>query len=109
MRTLEDYFEFLGPNSIRIKGHRINIEHVLDRYREGRSPEQIAEDFPTLQLEEVYATILYYLQNREQVEDYLSRLDALVRQRIAEADAHPAPVARRLRQLWREREQAPQP
>ena len=32
---LEDYFDFLGPDAIRIKGHRIGIEHVLAYYQEG--------------------------------------------------------------------------
>ena len=26
---LKDYFEFLGPDDIRIKGHRIGIDDVL--------------------------------------------------------------------------------
>lgn len=29
---LEDYFDFLAPNDIRIKGHRIGIEDVLYEY-----------------------------------------------------------------------------
>jgi len=27
---LEDYFEFLSPDDIRLKGHRIGIDDVLD-------------------------------------------------------------------------------
>jgi len=53
---LEDYFDFVGsdardPSSsdaIRIKGHRIGIEHVLAYYREGYSPDEIAIEFPGL-------------------------------------------------------------
>ena len=29
---LEDYFDFLGPHDIRLKGHRIGIESVLYEY-----------------------------------------------------------------------------
>ena len=29
---LEDYFDFLGPDVIRFKGHRINLEHVVRYY-----------------------------------------------------------------------------
>ncbi len=29
---LEDYFDFLAPNDIRIKGHRIGIETVVYEY-----------------------------------------------------------------------------
>ncbi len=62
---LEQYFDFLAPDDIRIKGHRIGIESVLYEYlfRE-QTPEQIARRFPSLTLEQVYATILYYLSNR---------------------------------------------
>jgi uncharacterized protein (DUF433 family) len=78
---LEDYFEFekfdspFGPyERIRIKGHRIDIEHVLEFYKEGLSPEQIVKvHYPTLSLEEVYATITYYLHYRQAVEAYLQR------------------------------------
>ena len=69
---LEDYFDFLAPDDIRIKGHRIGIESVLYEYiyRE-QTPEAIVKRFPTLDLEQIYATILYYLHNREQVNAYV--------------------------------------
>jgi uncharacterized protein (DUF433 family) len=70
---LEDYFDFLSPNDIRIKGHRIGIESVLYEYiHRSRTPEQIAERFPTLTLDEIYATILYYLRNKEAVSAYIA-------------------------------------
>jgi uncharacterized protein (DUF433 family) len=69
---LEDYFTFLGPDDIRIKGHRIGIESVLYEYiHRAQSPESIAQRFPTLSLQQVYATILYYLQNKDAVAKYL--------------------------------------
>lgn len=30
--TLEDYFNFLSPDDIRVKGHRIGIDDVIDYY-----------------------------------------------------------------------------
>jgi uncharacterized protein (DUF433 family) len=70
---IEDYFDFLAPDDIRIKGHRIGIETVLDEYlRRGRRPEDIAASYPSLSLEEVYATVLYYLRNREAIDGYLA-------------------------------------
>lgn len=69
---LEDYFDFLTPNDIRIKGTRIGIETVLyDYIHHSRNPEQILASYPALTLEQVYATILYYLHNRLDVEAYL--------------------------------------
>jgi len=49
---LEDYFEFLSPDDIRLKGHRIGIDNVLDYYLEG-SPEEIAANLPSLSLEQI--------------------------------------------------------
>ncbi len=70
---LEEYFEVLAPDDIRIKGHRIGIEHVLYEYiHRGKTAEEVAARFPTLTLEQVYATILYYLHNKEAVSRYLA-------------------------------------
>ena len=70
---LEDYFDFQAPNDIRIKNHRIGIEMILLEYlHRRRTAEEIAQEFNTLTLEEVYATILYYLHNKEAVEKYLA-------------------------------------
>lgn len=78
---LEAYFDFLREDAIRIAGTRVGIETVLRDYREGASPEEIVLHYPTLSLEQVHATITYYLANREKLEAYLS----LVRQRQEEA------------------------
>lgn len=40
---LEDYFDFLAPNDIRIAGTRIGIETVLSEFiHRARTPEEIA-------------------------------------------------------------------
>jgi uncharacterized protein (DUF433 family) len=70
---LEDYFDFLAPDDIRLKGHRIGIESVLYAYiHQHKTPEEIAQYYTTLSLEEVYATILYYLHNKEAVSKYVA-------------------------------------
>lgn len=71
---LEDYFDFQRPDDIRIRGTRIGIEIILYEYiHRSQSPEDIAVTYRTLTLEQVYATILYYLRNRESVDGYLSK------------------------------------
>ena len=42
---LEDYFDFLGIDDIRIKGHRIGIDDVLSYYLEGFSAEETPPTF----------------------------------------------------------------
>lgn len=57
----------------RIKGSRIGIESVLYEYvHRGQTPEAIAARFPSLTPEQVYATILWYLHDRERLTDYLA-------------------------------------
>jgi uncharacterized protein (DUF433 family) len=76
---LEDYFEFEkfetphGPvERIRIKGHRISIENVIGFYNQGASAEEIVKvHYPSLSLEKVYATLAYYLHNKEAVDTYI--------------------------------------
>ncbi len=70
---LRDYFDFNSEIDIRIKGHRIAIQHVLDKYLQGKGPDELLRRFPTLSMEKIYATILYYLANKEEVEVYLER------------------------------------
>ncbi len=100
MLHLEDYFDFLGPNDIRLKGTRVGIETILRDYLEvGLFPEQIASRYRTLSLEQVYATLTYYWHNREAVDAYLRQVDdELERQRSAQ-EAHPTPAIQRLRAL----------
>src|SRR5262249_50798059 len=57
---------------IRIRGHRISIEHVIEFYNQGVSAEDIAKvHYPTLSLEEVYATLTYYLHNKQAIDTYI--------------------------------------
>ena len=102
---LEDYFEFLSPDDIRIKGHRIGIEDVLYYYLEGYTPEEIVATLPTLTLEEVYATITYYLSRRAEVDAYLARLVKRQEQLYREWLENPSPLVQRLRNLKARREQ----
>jgi len=68
---LKDYFEFLSPEDIRIKDTRVGIETILSEYLDGRIPEEIALHYPAVSLEQVYATITYYLHHRVEVDAYL--------------------------------------
>ena len=97
---LEDYFDFLAPDDIRLKGTRVGIETVLyDFIHRGRTPEKIAATYPSLTLEQVYATITYYLHDRETVSQYLADwIEFGERMRAEQAKNPPAPMAR-LRQL----------
>lgn len=58
---------------MRVAGTRVPLDSVIHAFNEGATPEEIAQDFPTLDLAAVYAVVSYYLQNRAEVEQYLER------------------------------------
>lgn len=102
---LEDYFDFLASDDIRLKGSRIGIESVLYEYiyRE-QSPEAIHNRFPSLTLEQIYATILYYLHNRDEVEAYITDWLEWGERMRQEQELNPPPVIVRLRTLKTKRQ-----
>ncbi len=58
---------------LRVGDSRVSLDTVIIAFGQGASPEQIVEDYDSLELGEVYAVISYYLQNREEVENYLAQ------------------------------------
>ena len=103
---MEGYFDFLAPDDIRLKGTRVGIETVLyDYIHRSQSPEAIAARYPSLTLEQVYATITYYLHNRARVEAYLADWLAHGQRMREEQDRNPPPVDDRLLTLAAERRQ----
>lgn len=95
---LEDYFDFLSPTEIRLKGHRIGIEDVLYEHLYNElTPVELAERFPTLSAEQIYATILYHLNNRQQVDDYLAAWLEHGQRMLAEQARNPTPTMLKLR------------
>lgn len=70
---LEDYFDFITADEILLRGTRIGIEVILSEYLAGILPEEIALNYPPLTLEQVHASITYYLGNRVRLDQYLDR------------------------------------
>jgi uncharacterized protein (DUF433 family) len=97
---IKSYFEFLAPDDIRIKGTRIGVESILYEYvHRGQMAEDIAARFPTVSLEQVYATLLFYLTNREELDTYLADWLAFGRDSREAQQQNPPPVVLQLRQL----------
>ncbi len=54
-------------------GHtRVPLDTVVAASAEGATPEEIAQQYPSLKLGDVYATISFYLRHRDEVEEYLA-------------------------------------
>ncbi len=102
---LEDYFDFQRPDDIRLKGTRVGIETVLyDFIHRSRTPEEISQSYPSLTLEQVYATILYYLHNKEAVSKYLADWLEWGHQQRKAQELNPPPGIIRLRKLRAEQQ-----
>lgn len=102
---LEDYFDFQRPDDIRIKGTRVGIETILyDFIHRSRTPEEIAQTYPSITLEQVYATILYYLHNKEAVSKYLADWLEWGHQQRKAQELNPPSGIIRLRKLKAEQE-----
>ena len=57
---------------VRVAGTRVTLDTVVNAFETGASAEEIADDYP-LELDDVYAAILYYLRHRDEVRDYLEQ------------------------------------
>ena len=73
---------------------------VLEDYLEGASPEEILLRYPTLNLEKIHATILYYLAKKEKVEAYLERVRQLDEEAEQEQLRNPPPYVVELRERF---------
>ena len=97
---LENNFMFLAKNDIRLKGTRVGIETILYEYiYNSKMPVVIADYYYTPTLEQVYATILYYLQNQEKVGAYFEGYLEYSRKAREEQAKNPSPGVIRLRKL----------
>lgn len=67
---------------MRVSGTRVTLDTVIEAFAEGATAEEIAQQYPTLDLADVYAVLGYYLRHRDEVEAYLKqRLEAAARVR----------------------------
>lgn len=104
-KQITEYFNFLSSEDIRLKDSRIGIETILYEYIDyGRSPEEIAQTYQTISLKQVYATILYYLQNKEIVSAYMKNWIEHGHRMREQQRLNPPPVSEKLRQLRIERQ-----
>ena len=103
---LEEYFEFLEPDDIRIKGHRIGIEDVINYHLKDYTSQQILEELPTLNLKKIDATLTYYYQNKPRIDAYIQRLNEWQEEQYQQwLNTEPSPLIKRLRQLKAQRKQ----
>jgi len=81
----------------RIADSRVSLDSVVHAYLEGKSPETIAEDFPTLSLEQIHGALAFYLRHRAEMDRYLAAQDARWEQLREDSEATHGPLLNRLR------------
>jgi uncharacterized protein (DUF433 family) len=57
--------------AVRVGDTRVLLELVIHAFQDGLTPEQIVQDYDTLNLADVYAVIAYYLAHRQEFDEYL--------------------------------------
>ncbi|MBW4499511.1 MAG: DUF433 domain-containing protein [Scytonema hyalinum WJT4-NPBG1] len=70
---------------VRISKSRVTLDTVVTAFLEGCTAEEITEQYPSLQLSDIYSVIGYYLRHQAEVDDYLmmrQRLNTEVRQEV---------------------------
>ena len=61
-----------ADGTVRVGGTRVLLDVVVSSYRDGASAEQIVEQYPDLNLADVYAVLGYYLRHRREVDAYVT-------------------------------------
>jgi uncharacterized protein (DUF433 family) len=57
----------------RVGKTRVTLDLVVHAFNRGATPEEIVQDYPTLELPDVYQVIGYYLKHSKEIGEYLAR------------------------------------
>lgn len=57
---------------IRVGGTRVTLDTVIATFLNGATAEEIMQQYPALELADIYAAISYYLRHDEEVQTYLN-------------------------------------
>ncbi len=58
---------------VRIGKTRVTLDTVVTAFLEGSTAEEITQQYPALDLADVYSVIGYYLRRQPEIEDYLQQ------------------------------------
>jgi uncharacterized protein (DUF433 family) len=90
---------------VRVGSSRVTLDTVVAAFREGMTAEGIAEQYPSLRLDEVYKVIGYVLSHPVEVESYLRDRQRIAAEVRRENEARFDPVGIRDRLLARRRQE----
>lgn len=58
---------------IRVGETRVTLDTVIAAFLDGATAEEISQQYPSLDLADVYSVIAYYLRQRAEIDTYLER------------------------------------
>lgn len=61
-----------GDGVIRVAGTRVTLDTIVDAFDAGGTPEEIAQQYSSVPLADIYSVIAYYLRHKPEVSAYLS-------------------------------------
>jgi uncharacterized protein (DUF433 family) len=88
---------------VRVGGTRVTLDTVVAAFSAGATPEQIAQQFPSVSLADAYQVIAYYLRRPSEVEGYLQQQTAVLDAARANNEPRFDPAGVRARLLARRR------
>jgi uncharacterized protein (DUF433 family) len=87
---------------IRVSKTRVTLDTIIMAFTEGATAEEIAQQYPSVPLADVYSVIGYYLLRRAEVEAYLTRRQQQGLEVRKQNEARFSPVDIRARLLARQ-------
>ena len=87
---------------IRVSNTRVTLDTVVTAFKAGATAEEIAQQYPTIPLADVYYVIGYYLHKQDEVEVYLGKRNQEAEELQKQIEARINPIGIRERLLARQ-------
>ncbi|MBI3163689.1 MAG: DUF433 domain-containing protein [Anaerolineales bacterium] len=65
---------------ILVSGTRVTLDTIIGAFNDGSTAEEIAYQYPSVPLADIYSVIGYYLRQKKQVDAYLKRREKQARE-----------------------------
>lgn len=90
---------------VRVGTTRITLDTIIAAFREGATPEEILQQYPSLRLSDIYSVIGYYLYHSAEVDHYLDKRQEIIKAVREQNEQRYQPEGVRERLLARTRDQ----
>jgi uncharacterized protein (DUF433 family) len=93
-----------GDGVYRVGGSRVTLDLIVRAFNRGATAEEIAQDFPSVQLSDVYQVIGFYLKHGSELAPYFERRSREEQELLTAHEEEWAPRGLRERLLSRRRQ-----